>query len=187
MSVPVTSSDRRRAGPAVLVAAVFGLAACGSGAETDPLTAAEPGPAAEVETAETSLPEETVATAAPDDEPLPLPTPAPDPDGAEAAEVAADEGGTGTGDGDDPADGSDPTDATAAPASTTTAPATSETTAPPTTAPTTTTAPPTTAAPPAAGFPDLAVVEVASGAETTLAAQLAGNGRPVLLWFWGAH
>lgn len=36
-------------------------------------------------------------------------------------------------------------------------------------------------------FPDSEVIRVADGSATSLAAELAGGDRPVLLWFWAPH
>jgi hypothetical protein len=36
-------------------------------------------------------------------------------------------------------------------------------------------------------FPDTQVVEIATGAELNLSAELGGGDLPVLLWFWAPH
>lgn len=196
---------RRRRVMGALVALSLVAASCGSGADPALESTAgvlDPSDAESVASTETTVEaraelEEGDSAQSPA-VPLP-PTVAGDSvDGADADAAPAAEAATG----DETADEATAAPEAAAPAAAaepapkapaaaaTPAPAPAPAPATPAPAPTTaTTAAPTsstttTAAPAANSFPSVQVIDIASGNSVNMSSRLAGDGRPVLLWFW---
>ncbi len=190
MAVTVPPKRRYRPPRRALGACIaLSLVAASCGAESDPLesTASEVN-IAETGSTTTTATSSTVVAADAKSPALPVPptvtgdaagdnrpeaATAADPDAA--APAAASEAAAA------PAPAAEPAQPAPAPAPTQ-APTTAITAAP---VPSSTAAPaPTTAAPPANAFPSVEVINIANGNPVNIASQLAGDGRPVLLWFW---
>lgn len=188
---------------AVGVASALTLAACGPG-EGDAVAGLETADDQSTAATDTSL-GSTIPEAAPiadgggqeatDDAALPAPGLPVASDQAAAAPTAppadspAASSATGDSSAADSATGNGNTGGSAtAPSSVTTMPPSSETTAAAVTQPPSTAAPttqaPTTSPPVAANLPNLAVVDISSGASVGFPQAAQAGGLPVLLWFW---